>query len=175
MSPTPRHLSLCETVGSNFNINPILKMYRKELTRENKTFTIELESDPNDANVILNLDYVGLQSRKISNQKLNENFDILIPEKIGKSIFGDDKEHLTSKMLGELKNILQKHNNQYGKFKEEDLIIYVAETIIFLETYIDQVLNKSFDDSEKKRHFITYFKFYKMQLEGKYDEFLKNL
>jgi len=151
-------------------------MYNKEFTREGIKFIIQLESDSNDGNVILDLDYVELQERKISSQELNDNFEILIPAKIGKStFFGDDKGYITSKMFGELKFILQKHIDRHGKLGVEDLIKYVAETIIFLEAYIKQVFNKSFDDSEKKTHFITYFNFYKMQLDGKYEEWLKNL
>ncbi len=150
-------------------------MYTKEFTADGKTITITLESDLIDSNVLLELDYVGLPTRKIGSHNLSENIETLIPEKIGKSIFGDQKEHITSIMLGEIQVILQKHIDQYGKFVEDDLIKYVAATIIFLESYITQVLNESFDNSEKKKYFLTYFKFYKMQMDGKYDEFLKNL
>lgn len=150
-------------------------MYTKEFTIDNKKVVIQLEKNPTDDKVLLDLSYVGLNPRIILSQDLDTNLEDLIPSKVGRSIFIDDKEHISSTMLGELKKTLQKHIDKNKKLSEADLTIYVAETIIFLEAYIDQVLNKSFDENEKKRNFLTYFNFYKMQIEGKYEEFLNKL
>ncbi|MDT0648418.1 hypothetical protein RM545_17130 [Zunongwangia sp. F260] len=150
-------------------------MYQKEFPIDNKKVVIELEKNPTDNKVLLDVSYVGLNPIKIYSQDLDTNFEDLIPSKVGRSIFGDDKEHISSIMLGELKNILQKHIDKNKKLSEADLTIYVAETIIFLEAYINQILKKPFDEDEKKSQFLTYFNFYKMQIDGKYEEFLNKL
>lgn len=140
-------------------------MYKYYHTVDNKDFIISVEEHPYDKKPLINMNYLkdGL-IQTISDQERREDFEILVPEEIGKSMFGESP--IEPIMMEQLKKVIEIHIQKYKRILQSDLGTYVAECIIIIETYYKQFLGREFD--EKKKTFNTLFGFYYQQLPDKW-------
>jgi len=138
-------------------------MFKKQLTVDNQELTIVLEVENLTGKPIIEMGYLGKGLRQtILSEELSTDFDNLVPNFIGKSAFDDDG-HVIMTMMEQLKKVIESHIKHYKRILQADLGTYVAETIVFLDAYYEQILGKSFE-SEKKQTFNMYFNFYFKQL-----------
>lgn len=140
-------------------------MYKYSHQIDSQEFLISVEEHPIDKKPLIDMSYLrdGL-IQTISDQELKEDFQNLVPANVGKAMFGESP--IEPKMLDQLKRVIELHIQKYNRILQSDLGTYVAESIIIIDAYYKQFLNKEFED--KKRTFNTLFNFYYQQLPEKW-------
>ena len=142
-------------------------MFRKEFYIDNQKLEIKLDLELNTGKAIINMFYLDDRLRQtITCDELNSDLDLLIPKEVGgNDIFGENP--IVPLMLSQLKNVLDNHISKYGRLLKSDLGTYVAECILIIDAYMNQLVNKPFE-SEKKETFQTLYDFFYVQLPEKW-------
>lgn len=128
---------------------------------------IELDLDEDTGNAILKMDYIDEMYRQtISSSELREDLDLLVPNEVGEDPLFEENL-LEAVMLEQLKKVIDKHIQKYGRLLKSDLATYVMEAIIVMEAYSNQVLKESFT-TKKETTFQMLNNFYLKQLPDKW-------
>ena len=149
-----------------YTIENKARQYINEFYIDNNRLEIILSIEEETSKPRIEMDYLksGL-SQTINGSELDEDLKILIPEEVGENFLGENP--IIPIMLSQLKIIIDKHISQHNRLLKSDLITYVAECILIIEAYTNQILKKSFE-TEKKETFQTLFYLYYNQLPEKW-------
>ena len=143
------------------------RQYINEFYIDNNRLEIILSIDEKTSKPIIEMDYLkdGL-IQTIDSSELDEDLKILIPNNVGEDIFFDDNPIIPI-MLKKIKIIIDIHISKHNRLLKNDLITYIAESLLIIEAYTNQILKKSFE-KEKKETFDTFYNFYYNQLPEKW-------
>jgi hypothetical protein len=149
-----------------YTIENKARQYINEFYIDNNRLEIVLSIEEETSKPRIEMNYLkeGL-SQTINSIELDEDLNILIPKEVGEDFFGENP--IIPIMLTQLKIIIDKHISQHNNLLKNDLITYVAECILIIEAYTNQILKKSFE-TEKKETFQTLYNFYYNQLPEKW-------
>ncbi len=141
-------------------------MFIKNFYIDNQQLQIKLELDYN-GKAIIDMTYLREEGfrQTITTKELDEDLDLLIPIEVGNNIFGENP--IIPIMLPQLKKAIDLHLTKFGRLLQSDLGTYVAECILIIDAYTNQILNESFE-SKKKETFQLLFSFYYQQLPEKW-------
>lgn len=142
-------------------------MFIKKFYIDNEQLVIKLELEHYTGKAIIDMSYLREEGMRqtITTAELNEDLDLLIPDEVGEDFFGENP--ITPIMLTQLKKAIDVHIKKYGRLLQSDLGTYVAECIVIIDAYTNQILKTSFE-AEKKETFQTLFNFYYNQLPEKW-------
>lgn len=138
-------------------------MYQKELMINDKKVFIKLPTIVENNKSILDMSYLRTGLRiTILKDELSDDLDYLNPEKIDKYISNDQVLHLA--FMKQLEKVIYNHIEQFTRLFQSDLATYVTESIVILDAYYDQILDRSFEQEKKKEIFHKYFNYFHEQI-----------
>lgn len=124
---------------------------------DNENLTIQLNNDIQTNQPTLNMDYLGVKiSQTIGIEELTIDLKNLTP-KTFRDHYNYNDEYAFSVMYYKLEDIIELHIKKYNRLLQADLLTYVAESILIISEYQEQILKKPFNNENKKSLFNQYY------------------